>query len=63
MTIVLHILSAIGGVFGLWVIVRSLRQIWSGASRGIKCHLLKCAHCGKTVEWADNAGCKEWTEP
>jgi hypothetical protein len=54
---IVHLLSAIGGVFGLWVVVRSLRETWLGAHEGIRCHLLRCDHCGKMVEWAHSDGC------
>jgi hypothetical protein len=57
MAIALHTLSAIGGIFGLWIVARSLRDFRRGLREGIKCHLLKCSHCGKTIEWADDAGC------
>lgn len=53
----LHTLSAIGGLFGLWVVARSLRESYRGAREGIRCHLLKCDHCGKRIEWADDQGC------
>jgi hypothetical protein len=58
--IALHVLSAIGGVFGLWALTHILRDLWNGAHQGIRGHVLKCHKCGQNLfwtHWSDNDGC------
>jgi hypothetical protein len=55
--IAMHVLSAVGGGFGLWVVARSLRDVVRGARHGIRCHRLQCQRCGQPIDWADDDGC------